>query len=537
MHILHVIKSLSTGGASRSLCAIGRHLRQLGPVQHTVISLLPADSAPAELAREAGFRVVDSPDWPTIRALVAEADIVQVDWWNSPMMYEFLWSELPPCRLLVFVHVAGDSIPSVITRELVEFADFCVACCPYAGQRAAIQDLPREMREAKTGVVLATTDFDRLAGLQPRPHEHFNVGYIGTVDLRKMHPGFIRMSASVAVPNVRFVVCGEGSMDRLGQEASRLAVADRFDFRGYVADIRPVLETMDVYGYPLGERPGSELNVQEVMFAGIPPVVFPLGGLSDLVEHERTGLVAHSEDDYARAIEFLHWEPDVRRRLGQNAARHARAHFGGERSAGALWLIYEQLLRGVKRLHRWPRAEELPCLSRQGFSGVGALAWMRSLGEAAELFQNSFSGVDLDVVLAVEQEISVLPPRAVWGIEEYLYRYPEDPYLALWLGLTRFGEGRDEEADAALERAARNGLPHWRVGWYRARSLARLGRHRQAMELCQSVLEVVAGFSPACELILSSQTSLRAAGQGVDGCGSLADSTRQSLSIGCDSRD
>lgn len=516
MHILHVIKSLSPGGASRSLCALGRHLRQTGQFRHTVISLLPAGAAPRELAREAGFRVIEAPDWSTTRALVAEADIVHVEWWNSPVLYEFLWSDLPRCRLLIYVHVAGDTIPSVLTPELVEYADFCVACCPYTGERNAIRDLPAAMRERKTAVVLATTDFDRLVDLTPRAHDSFNVGYIGTVDFRKMHPGFVRMSAAVLLPDVKFVVCGHGHLERVQQEAARLGAADRFDFRGYVADIRPVLETLDVYGYPLGERPGSELNVQEVMFAGVPPIVFPLGGLRDLVAHERTGLVVQSEHEYARAIEYLQREPDVRRRLGRNAALHARAHFGAERSANALGLIYEQLLRVPKRNHAWPRAPELPSSA----PAVGASAWIASLGDAAAPFQRSVSAADLDTVLAAEHEIAALPHRAVWGLEEYLGRYPQDPFLALWLGLTRFGEDRHQEADALLEQAVRSGMKHWRIAWYRARSRARLDRRQQGLELCGSVLQTAEGLAPAREL-LGQPGRLPPAGHysgGVGGC-------------------
>ena len=101
------------------------------------------------------------------------------------------------------------------------------------------------------------------------------------------------------------------------------------EIRGYVEDIRAALEEFDIFGYPLIEDTyaTSEKALQEAMWAGIPPVVFAHGGVRCLVEHERTGLVVETEDEYARAIERLAGDPDLRRRLGDEARRFIRAAF------------------------------------------------------------------------------------------------------------------------------------------------------------------------------------------------------------------
>lgn len=467
MHILHVIKAISTGGASRSLCAIARYLKRLGPYRHSVISLLPAEHGPLELALRTGIEVYESPDSGTIRRLVEQADIVHVEWWNSPMLYEFLRSDLPPARMLLLFHVAGDTIPNVVTAPLVEFGDFCVGCCPYTSERAPLLNLPADVRESKTATVLATSDFDRLAGLQPQAHDGFNAGYIGMVDFRKMHSAFVRMSAAVRVPGIKFIVCGDGHLDVLRTQVAAAGAVDRFEFRGFVPDIRPVLAILDVYGYPLAEKPGSELNVQEVMYAGIPPVVFPLGGLRDLVTNGHTGLVVHSETEYSQAIEYLYREPEVRAQLARNAAAYARAWFGGERSAREIDAIYQRMMALPKRHRSW-RAVPLA----DAPSGRGALLWIDSLDHEDSLFRTSLAATDRNDVLAAEEQIAALDFRAVWGIEEYVKAYPGDAHLALWLGLTRRHAGRTTEACEAFEQAVQNGLPKWRVELYRSKALA-----------------------------------------------------------------
>ncbi|NJN82955.1 MAG: glycosyltransferase family 4 protein, partial [Caldilineaceae bacterium] len=125
------------------------------------------------------------------------------------------------------------------------------------------------------------TDFERLAGLQAKAHHTFNVGYIGAVDFVKMHPNFVALCGRVDVPKVRFLVYGSGGgLETLRRQAEALQVAKRFEFGGYLDDIRPLLQRLDIFGYPLceGTYASAEMVLQEAMFAGVPPVIFDYGG-------------------------------------------------------------------------------------------------------------------------------------------------------------------------------------------------------------------------------------------------------------------
>jgi hypothetical protein len=349
----------------------------------------------------------------------------------------------------------------MITPELVDFADFCVAGCPYTYERSVLQTLPAESQVARAAVVYATADFTRLDGLRRKPHRGFNVGYIGKADFRKMHPEFVAMSARVDVPGVRFVVCGRGHVDLLRRQAEALGAAGRFDFRGHVEDIRPVLAEMDVYGYPVGENVGAELNLQEAMYAGVPAVVFARGGIRDLIVPDFTGLVVRTPAEYVEAIEYLYHHPEERRRLGQNARALATQMFGGERSARKLASIYRALMRSPKRVRRWPGA---------GTSGASWLA--ESLGEHGRPFAVSLAGGDRDRVLAAEAEIAAQSRFTLWSIQDYRRHHPGDGHLALWAGLILLRLGEGEEAVAAFEDAVRCGLAHGRVSRYLAQAVA-----------------------------------------------------------------
>jgi glycosyltransferase involved in cell wall biosynthesis len=428
--ILHVIRGLNCAGAARSLVSIAKGLREFATYEHTLMSLLAADEEARPLAREAGIEVLEVPGPERIRREVEAADIVHVEWWNNPEIDAFLRSDLPPARLLIFSHVAGDEAPFVLTRELLRFVDVYVAGCGYAHRLPDVRALSPEVREATTAVVTATADFDRLAGLRRRPHATFNVGYIGKADFRKMHPHYVAMSARVRIPSARFIVCGDGHLDLLARQAEELGASNRFEFRGFVEDIRPVLEELDVYGYPLDINPGAELNLQEAMYAGVPPVVFPRGGIVDAVTHGVTGLVVHSEAAYAGAIEYLYHHPAERTRLGEAARRFALENFGGPRSAARLLGVYQSLLGRPKRARRWPSSA-----GDRAAVANGARRFAESLGEHGGPFLASLAGGDDRSRREAESNIAGSSLMTLQILSDYTNSYPEDLYLRHWRSL------------------------------------------------------------------------------------------------------
>jgi glycosyltransferase involved in cell wall biosynthesis len=510
LNVLHIIHQVTTGGAARAMLAAAKYAARGGQT-HRVVSLLPAANGAAALVADARLEVLNSPPAETLRREIEAADIVQLHFWNAPEVYEFVRRELPPARLLVWFHVGGAAPPQVITRELIEFADYA-ACCPYSFDLPVFQRLPADVRCRKTGTVYEGADFARLAGLARRPHDGFNVGYVGTVDFVKMHPRYAAMSAQIAVPGARFVVCGGGgAYPELRRQAAQAGAAERFDFRGPVEDIRPVLETMDVFGYPLcpDNYSASEQVLQEAMYAGVPPVVLPYGGAARVVSHGETGLIVDSEDEYPQAVEYLHRHPEERERLGRNAQARAAREFGAENTAARFGEIYERLMGGPKRGRRWPSArageDGADSSARLPAGGAGASLFVESLGDAAPQFRVSLTSEDAAELFAAERLIAgsspVLSSAGGGGILHYRRRYPDDAHLRLWAGLVLRAAGRDAMAVAEFTRAVELGSDHWRVHWYLAESAARVGAFTLAADAARRVLAAAPDFAGARELL------------------------------------
>ncbi len=517
--VLHLIQILSVGGAARALIAIARQSARLGRFQHRVISLLPAAPEALALAKAAGLTVLEKPDRATILRELAAADIVHVNWWNNPELQSLLHAELPPMRLLLWYHVAGNGAPQIITPELVRFADLNVPTNPWTCRELPVfRDLPASEREQRVAMVIDGADLERVKGVRPRKHAHFNVGYIGSVDFVKMHRNFVPMSAAVQIPDARFIVCGHGIEEQLLEQARQLGAAGRFDFRGYVSDIKPVLEVLDVYGYPLcaDTYASGELNLQEVMSVGVPPVVFPHGGVKGLVENNRTGLVVQSEAEYRQALEHLYHHPAERARLGRAAKEHAREHFGAENAARDLIPLYEQLMRSPKRPRLWGCRSDHPLLD-QPISildlvetpdcAEGARLFVESLGDHGHDFLISLTSADLPSLWVAEEAIArastLLRSVSSGGILHYRDAFPEDGFLRLWGGLVLRQEGSFAEAIVEFSKAIDLGCDHWRVGWYIAQAAWQAGEHTLAEQAAHAVLQRAPNFAPARELLSS----------------------------------
>jgi glycosyltransferase involved in cell wall biosynthesis len=513
--ILHVIQGFYRGGSGRALVAAAKYSSQLGSFQHRLVALAPTSPDAIAMAKEAGLSVANATDGETVLSEIENADIVHLHFWNNPQMYEFLRSELPAMRLLIWFHVAGDKPPQIITKELVDFSDFALACSPYTYEHPVFQNLPAEVRLKKTGMVYGAADFERVSDIQPRHHDTFNVGYIGHISFAKMHQNYVPMSGQIDIPNVRFIVCGGGRQEYLQQQAQQLGVAERFDFRGHVEDINSVIEILDVYGYPLCEDTyaASELNLQEVMYAEIPPVVFPYGGVKRLVINNYTGLIVHSELEYKQAIEYLYHHPEERRRLSRNAKEYAQQIFGAENAAKQLNPIYERLIEWPKCRREWGIDADLMLLyqpvSLQDLTGQpeelsGAKLFAKSLGDTAHEFTVSLTSQNIQELFEAERKIaasSILLSMGEGGILQYLDSYQNDGYLRLWSGLVRQHQGRNAEAVSELTTAINLGCNHWRVAWYLAQVAAIVNDIPLAEKALRVVLQAVPDLVEAQEML------------------------------------
>ncbi len=125
--------------------------------------------------------------------------------------------------------------------------------------------------------------------------------------------------------------------------------ADDFDgipaYRaGFVDAIHNAMAGLDMLWHPSGAE-GLGTAVIDAMALGIPPVAFATGGLTELVEHGASGLLATPGDvpAFAREVEQLVADDALRRRLAEGGRSRA-AQFSVDRMVSGTAAVYEQVL-------------------------------------------------------------------------------------------------------------------------------------------------------------------------------------------------
>jgi glycosyltransferase involved in cell wall biosynthesis len=438
MEIVHVISSFRKAGPARSLLAYERALWEMGDRSSSTLVVLTPSVHPEMLlsAKRNGFRVVIQPGKEVLEELLSRADIVHLHYWNCPAATEFLHGTMPPCRLAIWYRVHGANAPQCITPFQLQRADAVLVTSTASLELPVFDRFPADRVFFAPGIA----DRPGMRRWFPKPHRHFNVTYLGTVAPTKMHPRFVEMSRSIDVPDLRIVVCGAYD-DHFREHVGDLP---GFELRGFVDDVGEILATSDVFGYPLCPETyaTSEQSIQEAMWAGVPPVVFPYGGLAKLVEHGETGLVVHSEMEYVAAVEYLFAYPKVRRRLGNNARDHAVSNFDLKSHAARLLEVREAICRLPKT--RKTSTSDSPLVR---FHASLDAATSSLLAESAGKWRDQHAdGVFSDFLAHGEG-----------GIIHYRNSYPGIPEFRLWTALA-LRTTNAQVAAAELEAAVAAGL-------------------------------------------------------------------------------
>ena len=507
--VLHITTHLG-GGAGRVIANVFCPSRSRGNYSHKILCLDYLSSHAMELVKEANLLVVDQVNYKLAYREIKNADIVQIEWWNHPLLNKFLYTlEFPSSRCLIYSYVSGYYPPNVLTKELIDFSDIFVASTVHTFYHPLIQNLPKSILSEKIEVVYMSAGIERVKDVKPKHHKNFNVGYIGTVDFYKMHPEYVSMSAAVNIPNVKFIICGGGKEDYLRNQAKDLNVEARFDFRGFVKDIKPILEILDVFGYPLcREHYGTgEQVLIEAMVSGIPPVVFSHGAEKYIVKHKQTGLLVSTPEEYAKAIEYLYYDPKERIRLGENARDYARKNFGVEKTVEKFNAIYDKLIKKNKRKRTIQSHPKLPNAIKNSLphSHSGAEIFMSSLGDFAEPFLTSTTTDNVEKLFQAENEIAhcslTMRAETRGSVFHYCKVFPKDPFLLLWAGLILQNQGKHKKAMDKFKNAYENGCLHWRVLWYLVQSAEKEGATENAVEALKKVLNKQPHFDTAKDLL------------------------------------
>ncbi len=231
-----------------------------------------------------------------------------------------------------------------------------IAVSRWVAENAAASGMPRE----KISIVHEGVEIPRAPSAEERrrARERWGIaegtqllGSVGVFLPDKGHEWLIRALAVVRgqFPDCRLLLAGDGPLrPRLEKAARELGIRDAVLFPGFVKDVESIYAALDIFLFPSFFE-GLGTSLLSAMARQIPPVAFAKGGLPEIVEHERSGLLIScpggSPDvpEIAAAVARILGDPELAKRLGQAARERIVRNFSVEKMAEETLQVYREV--------------------------------------------------------------------------------------------------------------------------------------------------------------------------------------------------
>lgn len=183
------------------------------------------------------------------------------------------------------------------------------------------------------------------------------VGIVGVLARWKGQSVFLRMARRLLDQGVsaRFVVVGgeiydtasdSGFGQELRLEARALGIEDRVLFTGFLRDPVEVMNGLDVLVHASVRPEPFGRVVVEAMACGVPVVASRDGGILEIIEDGKSGLLANpgDESELADAVNRLLTDPALRERLGRAGREEFERRFTSDTYVDGVVRVYQRLL-------------------------------------------------------------------------------------------------------------------------------------------------------------------------------------------------
>lgn len=236
-------------------------------------------------------------------------------------------------------------------RRLIRASDAVTANSSHT-ERLIRAEVDREVARVPFGAALEASGAPG-PGHRTSGHmgEAFRLLFVGRLVERKGLTHLLDALASLRGRRaVELDIVGDGPLrEALERRAAELGLADLVRFRGFVSadDLAERFGDADAFVLPAvedakGDVEGLGVVLIEAQMHGLPVIASESGGIVDIVEHERTGLLVPPGDarGLASAIERLASDGPLRGRLAAAGREHAETTFSWDAIIERLIAVY-----------------------------------------------------------------------------------------------------------------------------------------------------------------------------------------------------
>jgi len=348
--ILHVDSGRSWRGGQRQVFLLATGLRDLG---YRVLVVAPTGSPLIRRADRAGlptYRLTLRGEWDIgsareLRAVAREwsADIVHAHDARSHAIARLALLGKRKTRLVVTRRVAFP--PKQVRLKYRRGIDAFIAISNAVKAVMIRAGVPSD----RIDVVYSGIPAPQLK--RPRnwrrergwPPSSIVCGIVGAMTQEKgldMIGGIARRLPGEVFRRTRLVLLGGK-----GKGGTTVAGVEGFD-AGFVEEIHDAVAGLDVLWHP-SRSEGLGTSVIDAMAIGVPPIAFAVGGLPEVIEDRKSGILVPAGDvgAFMRAASELITDDELRARLGEGARLRAR-EFDAKRMIERTAEVYDRVIAG-----------------------------------------------------------------------------------------------------------------------------------------------------------------------------------------------
>ena len=356
MKVLHVIPTLCGGGAERFAAQLVEHQRRLGLDARACIfqrgaieaTWCPGGPAPIELSYTPKSGVLGRVATINLARQLREVlrgerpDVLHTHLWPSCKIASRATRSIP-VQHVWHVHdspawLTGSSVPALLQRAqlrlMIERHKPLLVACSEATRSRAIRGL--HLSDETIVTIRNGVDPNQFyPAPAPSGKRSGPVKLIMTAAFRpaKGHLCLVEAVELLSKRGIAFEVTFAGASNSetgelIEREVNRRGLTRFVHFAGQVTDMASLLREHDVFVLP-SEAEGLPLSLLEAMACGLAVVATHVGGIPEVVEDGKTGLLVEPGRhlEIAERLQALMASPELRHKLGAAGVRTVAQHF------------------------------------------------------------------------------------------------------------------------------------------------------------------------------------------------------------------
>ncbi len=176
------------------------------------------------------------------------------------------------------------------------------------------------------------------------------IGFVGQMISRKNIKDILDIFESLAdkYPNITLSLLGDGeSRSELEEYTKSLAHKERIEFLGFRDDRLELLQSFDLF-VMTSTLEGIPRCLMEATAMGVPVAAYNIAGIDQLIEHEKTGLLAPFGE---KELLLNYWEDllfnqEKADKLSDAACEFVNANYSGKRMASEYTTLFQNVVKG-----------------------------------------------------------------------------------------------------------------------------------------------------------------------------------------------